>query len=321
MRPNDMLRWVKAYLGIKFKGVGYSIDIIDGSCTVSCPSCAVGSIGRRPKAVMSIEFYRQLLDKAQREGKVRSVHLYAYSEPCTHPDLHLFVEEGRKRNIPHVVSTVLQHTRCDFAKVIEARPREFRISFPGWKHMNYYQEGARPEVFDKKFAYLMTLPRYPETVWTLGFHVYKDTIDEVPRARALAEKYGLKFVALPAIYMANDKNARKDYSQADKDLIARLPEKMEDEVEKYIHSDFCFCYKQITISATGMVWLCQLTYLDEFQIVPFMDVPVKTILKMIRNHPYCDECKAAKGNVYQEKYDYFFLPGDPVVKADKGRMR
>jgi pyruvate-formate lyase-activating enzyme len=321
MRLSDIYKEIKAWGGVKIYGIAYNIDIIDGSCPVSCPSCAVGSIGRRPKAVMSIEFFRKILDKAQAEGKVRNVQLYAYSEPTTHPELHLFVQECTDRGIPAIVSTVLQFSRCDWKKVVEARPVEIRISFPGWKNMNYYQKGARPEVFNKNFEMMMTLPRYPETTWTMGFHVYKDTVDELSEAKALADYNGLKFVALPAIHMANDKNATKDYSIQDKELISRLLEPMEQEIQKYVVSDWCVCYKQVTISATGMTWLCQLTYLNKFQIGPFLDIPLKQLRKRIRTHSFCDSCKQAGGNVYQEKYGYFFEDGDPVAKADAGRLK
>jgi hypothetical protein len=317
----DKYKELKGWAGVKVFGIAYNIDIIDGSCPVSCPSCAVASIGRRHKAVMSLDLFKKILDKAQREGRVRNVQLYAYSEPTTHPELHLFVQECTDRGIPAIVSTVLQHTRCDFAKVIEARPRELRISFPGWNHMDYYQKGAKPDTFNRKFFELMQLPRYPETIWTMGFHLYKDTLAELPKARALAQRYGLKFVALPAIHMANDRNATQDYSDQDKELISRLIEPMDEEVKKYVSSDWCYCYKQVTISATGMTWLCQLTYRDKFQIGPFLDIPLKQLRKRIRNHSFCDSCKAAGGNVYQEKYGYFFEDGDPVARADAGRLK
>ena len=317
----DMVRTLKGWLGVKVHGYAFNIDIVDGGCPVSCPSCAVGSIGRRPRHLMTIEMFRAILDKAQSECKVRNVQTYAYSEPTMHPDLHLFLEECRSRKIPAIVSTVLQGTRCDWEKVIEARPREIRISFPGWKHMSYYQKGADPNRFNRNFETLMFhAKRYPETTWTMGYHIYKDTIEELPLAMALADRWCLKFVPLQAIHMENTKNVSGEWTEQDRGLISRLIEPTEEEVKKYIHSEYCNCQsKQITISATGIVWLCQLTY--TFPLGDFLKMPFEEIRRQMMVHPFCPQCKAVKGNVLQEKYGYFFDKGDPVEKANKGRMK
>jgi MoaA/NifB/PqqE/SkfB family radical SAM enzyme len=160
--------------------------------------------------------------------------------------------------------------------------------------------------------------RYPETTWTLGFHVYKDTVEELPLAAALADKWRLKFVPITAIHMDAGKHVTKAWTPQDKELISRLLEPPEEEVKKYIRSDYCNCQsKQITISATGTVWLCQLTY--EFPLGNFLEMPFKEIRRQMMGHEFCPKCKDAKGNVLQEKYGYFFDKGDPVAKAEKGR--
>jgi len=259
-----------------------------------------------------------MLDKAQRESKVRNVQLYAYSEPSTHPDLHQFVQECTDRQIPAIISTIGQYSRCDWRKVVDARPREIRISFPGWKHMAYYQRGATPERFNANFDKLMLLPRHKETTWTLGFHIYKDTAEEMPAAIELARRYRLKFVPLQAIHMDNGKHVSQNWTEADRELLSHLVESREDQVKRFIYSDFCYCQsKQITISADGRVWLCQLTY--DFPLGDFLDMSLKEIRKTIKEHPFCVLCKNVKGNVYQELYGYFFDEGSPVAKAEKGR--
>jgi hypothetical protein len=317
MNLRDRYRHMKGWAGVKVYGTAYNIDLQDTNCPVACPSCAIGSLGRRPRATMSMDMFKAILDKAQREGKVRNVQLYAYSEPTMVANLHEYLEELRRRKIPAIISTIAQTSKCEWAKVVEARPREIRISFPGWKHMAYYQRGAKPEVFDGKFAYLMTMPRHPETIWTLGFHIYKDTLEELPRAKALAERYGLKFVALPAMHMENSVTVRGTYPERDKELISRLLETPEEEAARYTYSDFCYCQsKQITISATGMTWLCQNTY-NLGPLSPFLDTPLGDLRKRIREHPFCPECKAAKQNLTQTRYGYWFENGDPVERANK----
>lgn len=314
-------RYVKGEVGVRLNGIFYVIDIIDGGCPVSCPSCAVGSIGRRKYHVMPLDLFSKILDKMLKESKVRIIQLYTFSDPTMVPNLHEYLEECRKRQIQVMISTVLQHPKCDFAKVIEARPREFRISFPGWKRMNYYQKGARPEEFDRQFAKVMKLPRHPETAWTLGWHVYNDNADEMPKARELAYKHDLKFVPLQAILMVQEKNVEKNYSEQDKALISRLVEPMEEEVKHYKSYDYCQCWKQLTIDARGETRLCQLVYEDRFKLAPFLLHPLSDFRKAIRTHAFCKKCIAAGANVYQEKYNLFFSEGDPVEQAERKRRK
>ena len=122
-----MIERLKGWLGTNLYGISLNVDLVNG-CLLRCPTCAVGSIGGRKGGIMSIATFRQILEWG---GLIRRVMLYVYSDACMHPDLHLFVEECRKRGIDTWISTMLQTTTCDFAKVIEARPTEFRISFPG----------------------------------------------------------------------------------------------------------------------------------------------------------------------------------------------
>ena len=182
---------VRDEIGMRWNGVSINIDLINGCC-LACPSCAVGSIGTKRKGVMSFETFKAILDKLETECKIRHIQLYAYSDPCMHPDLHLFIEECTKRGIETWISTMLQVTNCDFEKVIEARPTEFRISFPGWNKMTYYQKNATPKRFTEKFQEVVKLPRHPETTWTMAYHLYKDNLDEMPEARHLAECHNIK---------------------------------------------------------------------------------------------------------------------------------
>ena len=308
------------WLGEKIHGTQYNIDLIN-ACSLKCPSCAVGSIGGRKGGYMSIDLFRRILDKAQREGKVRRVQFYAYSDPCLHPGLDLFVQECTDRRIPSYISTVLQKTNCDFQKVIEAGPTEFRISFPGWEKMEYYQRNARPEVFDRKIEEVCSLPRHPETTWTMAFHLYNDNAHEVPRARELAARHGLKLVVLPAIWMVLDKMVEGDYSDQDRELISHLIETPEVSVARMDRRDDCFLHKQVTIDAVGDVYLCQLLYRDKFRLVPFLDVPLREVQRQIRTHPFCSKCMEKGGQVYQACFADFISPGDPISKANRKRHK
>jgi hypothetical protein len=270
---------------------------------------------------MDIDKFKQILDWA---GHVRRVMLYVYSDPCMHPLLHMFVQECTDRGIDSWISTVLQATTCKFDKVIEARPTEFRISFAGWDHMSYYQGGAKKEVFNRKIRKVCKLPRYPETDWTMAFHVYRDNQHEIPRAKKLAEKHGLKFVALPCIFMVGEKVVRKDYSEQDLALIDRLVETPEDAIASMKHDrTYCQMWKQITLDACGGIYLCQLLYGDEYLIGNFNTPSVSRnkIIKTMKNHPFCQQCMASGMHTYQYCYEDFTKYDDPIVYAEKKRRK
>jgi hypothetical protein len=311
----EIKRKVFGYLGIKFRGMAFNIDLINGGCPVSCPSCAVGSLGRRKGGRMSLELFKKILDKAQREVKIRNVQLYAYSDPTMHPDLHLFVRECRDRGIDSIVSTVLQRPQCDFKKVIEERPREFRISFPGLSKLSYYQGGGKASEFMSNFLKVVELPRYKETLWTMAFHVYNDNQKDLEMAEVMAKFWGLKFVPLNSIFMCNDRYVSKEYSEKDLELISHLVESPEKAMSSMKHSDFCFCFKQVTIDALGMTDLCQNTY--DYHLKPFLDTPLKELVKMQKENEFCKKCRKIGGNSYQENYTYFFEKGNPVDKVQE----
>ena len=316
-----MIEQVKGWLGSKLNGIGFIIDIAD-FCPLSCPSCAVGSIGRRKGGYMSFDLFRRVLDKAQGECKVRRVQLYGYCDPCTHPDLHLFVQELTDRKIQSMLSTMLQTTKCDFDKVIEARPSEMRISFPGWKHMEYYQRGAKVERFDRQIERVHYLPIHPETRWTLLFQLYNDNRDEIDRARRLAEDCGWTFVVLPAIFMPCEKMVEGYYSEQDKEIISHLIETPEQTLQRLKFStDYCLLWKQITMDAEAEVYLCQLIYEDRFKIGNYMTTPLHKLQRTMRHHPFCTPCMRMGAHAYQFLYGDFCKYEDPITVANKRRFK
>jgi MoaA/NifB/PqqE/SkfB family radical SAM enzyme len=309
---------VKGYLGQKINGVSLNIDIIN-SCVLRCVTCAVGNISKkRNGAVMSIDLFRRILDKAERENKVRKVQFYAYSEAAMHPNLHLFVAECRKRGIRSNLSTMLQTTACDWAEVIEARPTELRISFPGWNLMSQRQNGAKPELFDRNMRFMETLPRYPETLWCSAMHLYNDNADEIPRVEQWARDNRLKLVVLPAIFMTLEKTVEGNYTPKDLETISHLLEHPDVSMARMKKRDYCDNWKQVTIDAEGFVYLCQLVYEDRFKMMNFLDVPLKEIQHAIRTHSFCGKCMKKGGQVYQECFAEFDHR-NPIAEADKKR--
>jgi MoaA/NifB/PqqE/SkfB family radical SAM enzyme len=315
---------IKGWLGTHVHGYSFNIDIAN-ICPLSCPSCANSFYGHRKPHYMDLELFKLILNKMKSETKVRKLQMYGYSDPCIHPNLDDFIFESNRRDIPVVLSTMLQTTHCDFKKVIEARPAEFRVSFPGYKHMSYYQHPAKPEVFKRKLEEVCRLPRHKETTWILLFQLYRDNQDEIDLANELACKYDLKPVILPAIFMSTEKMVDKDYTPADLELIGRLIETPEETIQSMnVCTDYCLCWKQITIDALGELYLCQLVFKDEFKMGKFLDIPHWKIVKMMKEHPFCQKCMAVGGHTYQYCFADFIKfkdPMDAIAAANKRRKK
>jgi hypothetical protein len=309
---------IKGWLGIKLHGINLIVDIVNG-CPLSCPSCAVGSIGKRPIHYMSIETFRRILDKA---GKVRNLQLYAYSDSCMHTHLDWFIQECTDRGIQTSISTVLQTTKCNFADVVEARPSEFRISFAGWDYMDYYQKPAKWEIFNRKLEEVCALPRYPETKWTMAFHLYNDNLHELRHVRRTAKELNLHLVVIPAIFMPCEKVVEKDYTDDDLLLIDHLIETPEETIaDLKFHKDYCLLWKQLYMDAKADVYLCQLVYKEQFKLGNFFDMSNKEILRKIKTHPFCWKCMQKGGHAYQYCFANFIKYEDPVGFANKQRRK
>jgi MoaA/NifB/PqqE/SkfB family radical SAM enzyme len=310
---------IKGWIGQRINGVSYNIDIIN-ACSLRCPSCAVGSmLTSRGGKKMTIELFRSILDKAQSEGKVRKVQFYAYSDPCLHPDLHLFIQECTDRGIYSAISTMMQTYSCDLQKVLDARPTEFRISWPGWEKMSYYQKGASPERFNRNIEMFRGLKVHPKTKLTMAFHLYNDNQGEYQKAVSLALNLGAHLTAIPAIFMPLEKTVEKYYTPQDLEIISHMIETPEESMGRMKKSNYCLLWKQITIDSEGMVYLCQLVYEDRFRLVPFLSVPLKQIQKRIKDHSFCGKCMEEGGQVYQYCFADFVKSDNPIADADRLR--
>lgn len=275
---------------LKIRETMFIVDIIN-ACSLRCPSCPVAAYGSRGGKMMNFDTWKKILDKAQRELKISHIQLYSWSDVLLHPQADQFIREATGRGLATYISTMLQRIHCDFASVIEARPRELRVSFPGWKHMSYYQKGADPKRFDETFAKIVKFPRHKETVWTMIFQWYKDNLDEFPRVKKLAEDNGFRLFILPAIFMIPEKIVSSQYTNKDKELIARLLETPEECIAgmRYRRMDYCQCWDQVTLDARGDVMLCQLVYEERFRLMNFLNTPISDIRKAIRSHSFCSD--------------------------------
>jgi hypothetical protein len=282
----------------------------------------VSVFGPRDGEMMTLDRFRAILDKLQSEAKVRVAHLYMKGEPTLNKDLPLLVAELTRRKIKSSVSTVLQTVKCDLSELIEAKPSEFRISYPGLNFIEKYQKGS-PRKFMENLRKVVTLPRYPETKWVLFHQLYKDTGgQELENSRNLAKLFNLKLEVVPSIHMVSEHIIDKQYTEAERELISNLLETPEESIARMdTRSRYCLQWKHVTLDAMGDAYVCTLMYEEQFKIGNFLDIPLKELQRIIRSHPICGPCMEVGNNIYQACYSEFIENDNPVATANKKRLK
>jgi radical SAM protein with 4Fe4S-binding SPASM domain len=291
----------------------FLIDVID-ACSLRCPTCPTGVQLPRDGARMSLDMFKKILDKGQKECNIMKVQLFRFGDPLLHPKIHEFIEECNRRGLKTGVSSALQATNCDWQKLAASKVTEFRASFSGWKNMHIYQKPAKIERFLEKFEMVSHLPWAKETTLTMLFHEYMDNKDEIGPARELAESHGFKFIPIPAQMMVYD-NIVNGYSPRDHATLDLLFQTPEEDITRLKHAptgeEFCGMQeREVTLDAHGNMRLCQFMYTTDYIIGNYLERPLKEMRKEIINHPWCVKCKT-KGLV-----GYSMCYADPVTSKN-----
>lgn len=302
----------------------FLIDLVD-SCPGACPTCPVGVQPRRNGHRMSLDTFKRILDKAQSECNVWKIQLYRWSDPLMHPDIHLFIEECRKRGIPSSTSSFLQSTLCDWEKVAASGVTEFRVSFSGWRKMHIYQAPATAERFIRKFDMLSALKWHPDTAKVFFFHEYKDNADEIPYAREMAEVSGFKFVTFPATFMVYDRII-EGYTEEDLKTIAMLTETPEENIARHRRkpdaNDWCSMQeREVVLDSYGRMNLCQMMFPKQYQMGDFLTTPLSELRAKVMQHSMCPRCKAKGVGHYALIFSDPAKDEDTVAVANEGKYQ
>lgn len=291
------LRQLRADVELKIgSGYSYVIDVIN-ACPLRCPSCPIGHEHKPNGAVMSLELFRAILDKAEREGRIKKIDLNNWSDSLIHRDLHLFVREAIARGHPTQISTTLNRWTCDLPAVMLEGLSVFRISTSGIKEYAKTHRGGNADRVLGNMNALSKMPRHPNTEVIVTFHRYKHNLDEEAVMESIARNFGFGFTAYDASFCGIDKIMAESYTEEDRETLAMLRQSPAEVLAGVKRMDYCFHQtKQIVIDAEAKVSLCCGTY---NQIGPsFLDTPLAEVQRWKRTHPLCGDCIRMKLNRY-----------------------
>ena len=245
----------------------YQIDVTN-VCNLSCPSCPQGNYPqKRYKSIMTIELFRDIIDKAMAETpNMSAVSLFYLGENLLVKDIHLYIEELYKRNIPCFLSSNL-NIRKNFETIIKQNPHYMRISTSGFYQDTYKidHRGGDINLF-KSNLYLLRyfMDQYSINSYIeIAYHSYNyNNNEEKQRMKELCEELDFSFINFNATLLGVENIINIVEGNVPQTIDPGLFTRFEFDVRQFpcvAVNDPMQCYffkNNITITASGHVMVC-----------------------------------------------------------------
>ncbi|MFJ7312841.1 radical SAM/SPASM domain-containing protein [Pseudomonas sp. NPDC098747] len=301
------------------------IDIV-GACNLSCPSCPMGnSENLNFKKAMQIEMFREIVEKAKREG-VRAIFLYNWTEPLVHPKIGEFIEIINAAGMNSGVSTNLNLAK-NMEKALMAEPGFFRISLSGFYQETYAKGhvGGDIEVVKQNMITLSELVQRHglNTHVEVYYHRYLDNLAEETLMREFSERLGFTFSTGYSVMMPLEKAlaiVERDPSVTDTDheTLKRLALPPYDDlvnVVQHFHKQACSLKDNwLVIDCNGNTVLCCTIFnQSEYQVGKYLDINVDELMKRKNTQQNCvDMCNRC---VKKGMHIYAMYPGQGALES------
>lgn len=299
----------------------FYIDVF-GYCNLRCPSCPVGNWtedeAAYTKGIMKLEYFSQLLDKAQGDCRVGSLGLYNWTEPMLNPHLPELVQEARSRNIWTGISSNMNLLKKPH-EILEADLTWFRASVSGFNQETYSKGHVRGDI-EKVKQHMTELAKAKKetgakTQLECFFHKYVDNEQDQAEMKIFAEDLGYEFKTGWAYLMPVEKLLSvvdpsiglAKISQQDKDLETRLALKSKEAVEasagcKQKKCDLLEDF--IVLDVKGDVFLCcAASGAVTNKIGNYLEMDIDQIQTLKKRHKLCGPC--IKKNIFSFYNDRF----------------
>jgi MoaA/NifB/PqqE/SkfB family radical SAM enzyme len=217
------------------RGIHLAVALID-ACPLRCPSCSVGNRWVGSGERMNFDLFRRILEKVDRETKVRSFTPHIWGEPLLHPELPAFLHEAKRRGYPHVVaSTTLNKMNCKLRDVMQSGLDELVVSWSGWDNYGKHHKGGRIGVVLTNMEWLSAVKGSARV--TIRFHKYKDNLHEVDKARSFSQSLGFTFTEVNAYYVNLENRVYGTLSAIDRETMQTFVEDVDTIAERHAGVD------------------------------------------------------------------------------------
>lgn len=292
----------------------YCIEI-SGGCQLRCPSCPVGNFGdaNRPKGMMKIDLFKEILEKIQKEKIVDRpiVWLYNWGEPTLHPKLPEILKLLREFGLESWISSNLSVER-DWVDIVRAEPGLFKISLSGYTQDVYEKSHKNGNINlvksnMHKIRYLIDKYKVGTKV-VVEYHMYKHNVHEEPEIRKLCSELGFSYGAISAHYSSTESMIRLldvgvETAPSEKEFLSDYlidPRELVALRKKYADKtlDCELRFNMTTINFDGSVALCCGVYDYENMLgVNFLDASHEEIESMKYKHLFCKKCYSDSMNM------------------------
>lgn len=290
----------------------YLIDV-SGACNLRCPSCPVGNFvqgdfsdQKRTKGFMSLDLFRQVLDRIKRDniGQSTLIVLYNWGEPLIHPEIATIIRMIREYGFNPAVSSNL-NTDINLKAVVKENPGYFRVSLSGYQQ-SVYERTHRNGQINLVLSNMYRLRHYMDTLGVQFFvevyyHIYHHNCgDDIVHIKMLSDKLGFRFNTQFAYFMPLDKVlkylAGEALSAEDRQLVDNLLVKPEEQSQIAIPfarfaPDCTLRRDMIPINWDGTVPLCCNVFDYQYNVAPdFLAISHDELQARRYAHPLCGPC-------------------------------
>jgi hypothetical protein len=283
----------------------FYLDIV-GTCSLRCPSCAVGNSGQLvKKGLMSLDDYQGMLEKIKtdyRDYKRIFIDLYNWGEPALHPELASIIRTTRDYGMGVGISSNLNAVP-DLRDIVKAEPDYIRISLSGFYDATYRMthKGGNVLAVKSNMCRLAELcQRYrSNTVVQVGFHIYRGNFPrDFLAMRELCDELGFLFAPVLATLMPAERAlqvARGDNSGVDQALLDNLVIPINESLQMFERlgpptQDCQHRQARSTVTWDGTVALCCATYDSPPIAERFLDTSPAELKRLKYSHSFCQTC-------------------------------
>jgi pyruvate-formate lyase-activating enzyme len=172
-----------------------------GACNLACPHCFTGAgEGGRPRAMLSLAFFRRLLDELA--DHLWQIEFHNWGEPLLNKNLPTMIAEARARGLSTVFCTnfSLPFDAAHAERLVGSGLSVLGVSIDGASQNGYeqYRVGGQLDLVLRNCRLMVDArrrlrSRTPRIIWS--YHVFGHNRDEVDTARRMAAGMGIDFHA------------------------------------------------------------------------------------------------------------------------------
>jgi len=273
----------------------YYIDIVD-ACNKKCPACWRGSrVMENSGQKMDLNLFKLILDKAAtiRSQTPNIICLFNWTEPFLHPNIILYIEECRNRNLRSTISSnfALKNIKDSIRGVINAGLTKLIISVSGFSeevYGEYHRKGSGIDVVLGNLEFLSTvIDKNPRTIVDVHYISFPYNQHEIEDFRRFCNKNNLNFIVKKGA--GYNSAAGQWFNLLEPSLLEKpltLTSDWKSEV-KPCPQIFDMC----SIDYRGDLYLCcPFPYLPNMRIGSFLEMDVADILLQRVTHAACRKC-------------------------------